>query len=530
MVSLFDYWFSHPNVWFNPTESDDEYITSTYFKHVQIPDSVDNFRKGMEAILYYDQVTRHAQRILGNINCDEFNMKILDFAKKFYCKYKYSLIPVEFVFILLPLRHSKIYSNILYVIKETIYKIKSEPKELEYKRFLKATLDKYIIQCNDTKNIEQIYPEESIDEITDLENICELGLEVFRPRPIHNLIPKKFDEKFQLTDKKLETTDKHIISLSGGVDSMVMSYILTKKYGSDNVVAVHINYNNRKECQSEVNIIKIWCSFLKIKLYIRTIVELNRPECMDLELRDLYETFTRNIRYTTYINTSKLLGIDKCIVYLGHNQDDRFENILTNIVSESHYSNLNGMEFESIQVCNSDEIIFIRPMLNIVKSDIFSFANFCQIPHFIDSTPKWSQRGKIRDIVRPAIETWEPKAIKSFFGLSDTITELMTMLDSTAHTYVEKIKNDNKLDININSIPQKILFKSIFTKLNLQITQKSLESFYEKMGFIKQNFEKYKVNTSNFFQLNKYTKLKWIKNNNEDFTLFFNEYMQTQSN
>ena len=50
------------------------------------------------------------------------------------------------------------------------------------------------------------------------------------------------------------------------------------------------------------------------------------------------------------------------------------------------------------------------------------------------------------------------------------------------------------------------------------------------MGFIKQNFEKYKVNTSNFFQLNKYTKLKWIKNNNEDFTLFFNEYMRTQSN
>ena len=311
---------------------------------------------------------------------------------------------------------------------------------------------------------------------------------------------------------------------------MVMSYILTKKYGPDNVVAVHINYNNRKECESEVNIIKIWCLFLKIKLYIRTIVELNRPECMDLELRDLYETFTRNIRYTTYINTSKLLGLDKCIVYLGHNQDDRFENILTNIVSESHYSNLNGMEFESKQVFNSNEIIFRRPMLNIVKSDIFSFANFCQIPHFTDSTPKWSQRGKIRDIVRPAIETWEPKATKSFFALSDTIAELMTILDSTVHTYVEKIKNDNKLDININSIPQKILFKTIFTKLNLHITQKSLESFYEKMEFIKQNFEKYKVNTPNFFQLNKYTKLKWIKNNNEDFTLFFNEYMRTQSN
>ena len=525
MFNLYDYWFSNKNVWFNPTQSDDKYITETFFNEdffsLFTPKNesqlLDNFKKGFEIILLYDQVPRHAKRVLGDIDCDAYTSMIIRFAEKFYTKYCYTLNPEEFAFTLLPLRHSKDYEKILFVIKETLIKIKFKPKELEYKRFLKATLERYISQCDDTPNIQYFEPNSDIDEIVDPINICELGLESYKPRLIEKDIPKNFMDKFEVNREK----NKVIISLSGGVDSMVMSYILTKVYGFQSVVAVHINYNNRKECDSEVEIIKLWCSFLRIKLYIRKIVELSRPECMELELRDLYESFTRDLRYSSYQNVAKLLNSDNCSVYLGHNKDDRFENILTNISSESHYSNLNGMELKTEQKFKDEIITFIRPMLNIVKSDIFSFANYCQIPHFIDSTPKWSQRGKIRDLVRPAIESWNPKAVESFFALSDVLSELVSIVDTTAIHYVNKIKEKKTFNIQITDLPQKILLKTIFVKLGLQITQKGLDAFYEKIKFIKDNFNKYKINAKNFYQLNKITKLEWKKINDEEFIILF---------
>jgi tRNA(Ile)-lysidine synthetase-like protein len=523
MTNLFDYWFSHPNVWFNSTQEDDEFITKNFFSPFVPPKDenvlVHNFKQGLEYIIRYDQVPRHANRVLKNINYDYISLKVLPFAEKFYLLHKYTLPSDEFAFILLPLRHSNIYEKILYVIRETLIHIKTKPKDLGFKRFLKATLERMISQTDDTPNINLIIPEDNICEIIDSTNICELGLEIYRPRLIKEVIPKDFIKKFQFSN--LDQNNNIIISLSGGVDSMVLSYILVKIYGPENVVAVHINYNNRKECSEEVEIIKQWTSFLKIKLYIRKIQEISRPKCMELGLRDLYETFTRDLRYLTYVNTAKLIGSKNCLVYLGHNQDDRFENILTNITSESHYSNLNGMEYEIHQEINKNKITFIRLMLNICKSDIFTFANYCQIPHFADSTPKWSQRGKIRDMIRPNIEAFNPKTIPAFFRLSDTMSELMSILDKSATTYVNKIQKDKQLIIDINLIPEKMLFRSIFNKLSLHITQKGLESFYEKLSFIKTCFDKYNINARNFYQLNKDTKLSWTKINLKEFIIYF---------
>lgn len=535
MFNLYNYWFLNKNAWFNPSQSDDEFITTNFFKEeffsLFTPKNelsfLDNFKNGLGIILLYDQVPRHANRVLGNINCDEYTSKIVTFAEKFYFKYLYFLTTNDFAFVLLPLRHSKNYSKILYVIKETFINIIRHPRDIGYKKFLKATLERYISQCDDTINIEQIIPKDNVHVIYDSTNICELGLESYTPKSNYSestAMVKDFINKFKFVEimKVDGEKNKIIISLSGGVDSMVLSYILTKKYGPENVVAIHINYNNRIDCYSEVKIIKEWCSFLKIRLFIRKIVELTRPECMKLGLRDLYESFTRDIRFLTYQNVAKLVGSSNCNVYLGHNHDDQFENILTNIVSESLYSNLNGMELQSVQQFKDDKINFIRPMLNIVKADIFAFANYYQIPHFVDSTPKWSQRGKIRDIVRPAIESWNPKAVESFFTLSNVMTELTRILDSSADLYFKKIKIDNELKINItDKLLEKILFKSIFTKLKYYVSHKSLESFYEKLIFIKDNFDKYKINAKNFYQLNKEIKLEWKKINDEEFVILF---------
>jgi tRNA(Ile)-lysidine synthetase-like protein len=162
------------------------------------------------------------------------------------------------------------------------------------------------------------------------------------------------------------------ISISGGVDSMVCSYLLKKL--NHPFIAVHINYMNREECLKEEELLKWWCNtILNIPLYIRRIDEINRPKCMEYEMRDLYESYTKNCRFNTYINTNINTNTNINIL-LGHNKDDTIENIFTNIASNSHYENLLGMTEYSTQTHNigssTHSIHFIRPLLNTIKKKV----------------------------------------------------------------------------------------------------------------------------------------------------------------
>ena len=130
-----------------------------------------------------------------------------------------------------------------------------------------------------------------------------------------------------------------IISLSGGVDSMVLCKILNvlaKKYNhlqeyyatnnnnnnnmkkknkkqhvrkkrkisttlttpkyKINVIALHVNYNNRVESIDEANYLQKWCKDHDIELLIESFTDIKRG----ITPRDVYEKETRNRRYQFY--------------------------------------------------------------------------------------------------------------------------------------------------------------------------------------------------------------------------------------
>jgi tRNA(Ile)-lysidine synthase TilS/MesJ len=539
LIELYEFWFSEKasKFWFDSTPEFDETIKTIYSKLLDDLTIIniskhnlmrieDNYRMCIGLILLHDQIPRHIYRN----NCakiKDYLDLILPFSNKIFTKYKYDLKPNDFCFVLLPYRHTNDFINIKMVIDETKIKIKQNPLEHIYKRFLKATLERYIKLNNDKQNIKLINDfttknNDNFDKqfiITDPNQICELEL--------INYYPVKLTEFNKLPDYVKNTINdikntinyiKHnisvksgIISLSGGVDSMCLSYIL--KYLGIDIIAVHINYNNRVECNHEVEIIKQWCKFLNIKLYVRTITELNRPEMMEYNMRDLYETYTRDIRFNTYINADDDINNN---IFVGHNHDDQFENIFTNIISESHYDNLRGMKILTEIPFKDKQIQFIRPMLNIPKDIIYKLSRYFNIPHFKDSTPKWSQRGKIRDSVRPAIENWDKKAITSFFKLSDNLSDLLEIANISAVTIYENIKKTNSCLINLNNIYPKMLFQLIFERLDIKMSQKGLNSFYDKLLFIKLNKQKYKINCIEKYRLNKTKEIRW-KNLNDNY-------------
>ena len=338
LYDLFQFWFANADNWFNSNPDFDELIKSRFSNLVEKYDIdklnkynfekiKDNYIYSITLIILHDQIPRHLYR--NNTNDKEiiqiYLNKILKFSEQTYERFKYDLKPEHYSFVLLPLRHTNEFDKIMYVIEETKIKIKNHQHEQSYKRFLKATLERYIKLNLDKENIKEYLPEKC-NVIYDISQICEIGLNKYIPTTFDelNLIPEYFQNLIDNV-KKYTKVKKGVVSLSGGVDSMILSYVL--KYINIDIIAVHINYNNRPECESECILLKKWCSFLNIKLYIRKIREINRQEMMDFKMRDLYESYTRDIRYNTYINANRDYFENGCI-FLGHNNDDEFENIL----------------------------------------------------------------------------------------------------------------------------------------------------------------------------------------------------------
>jgi tRNA(Ile)-lysidine synthase TilS/MesJ len=229
-----------------------------------------------------------------------------------------------------------------------------------------------------------------------------------------------------------------------------------------------------------VNFIRQYCTLLGIKFFHRKIIEIKRDDCRNNGLRELYEVATKNIRFDMYKQVAQLFDNNDYIVLLGHNKDDCFENIITNIGMKTNYNNLCGIEILS----KINDIVFWRPLLNIRKNDIINYARWCNIPHLQDSTPKWSQRGKIRDNVLPSLEEINDDIVNSFFELKNRMSEN----ESIVQTFVIKnlVKKFEYIDNMFTAIiPQDMLlndiniWSSIFRteQFNFKISHKCLKEF-----------------------------------------------------
>lgn len=188
---------------------------------------------------------------------------------------------------------------------------------------------------------------------------------------------------------------KLLISLSGGVDSMVLfeiiNHIKSNNLLSFNILLCHINYNNRHESNVERDFLIKYCT---MKNYELKVINLNfkRGELK----RDLYEKESRNQRYDFYRKLNLEYKLDG--VFLAHHEDDLVENIFNNLMRGSReLTDLTVLKHKNEIL----DVIIYRPMLEIRKELIYEFAHNYQIPYFLDTTPDWSCRGKMRRKIFP---------------------------------------------------------------------------------------------------------------------------------
>ena len=245
--------------------------------------------------------------------------------------------------------------------------------------------------------------------------------------------------------KNIPENENIYVSLSGGVDSMVLISILhASKYP---VHALHVNYNNRQDANDEQRFLEKWCIDHNIPINVLNI-SLKRTETS----RDNYEKYTKKLRYDFYKKHSSF-------VLLGHHKNDIIENVFANIMQSKSIFDLCSMSITSV----INDITVYRPLIHMYKNEIYDIAHNYNIPYLKDSTPTWSIRGKLRNLF-PMIENIYPNYESALYNLAYECNEWRSIgnnyIIQNIVSQVQYKGNDKNIWINF-PYNQLIVYKSL---------------------------------------------------------------------
>ena len=489
-------WMENENWWFHASANDDEYIRD---KWEHLLDAVSEPSEDMTLIariIIHDQLVRHVlrQQIANHVISYHLQLAI-QLSDELLRDGGDNLDTKDWVFALLPLRHTNDSRTIHKVMSLAWQRLSADPDDQLVRRFLRATYER----CPKEQSID-LFVRATNHEIACAGVWCtDRHCDVIEPASYSFLQPQlqlglaaPFVKAFDTIGIHTKSEqDPVIVSFSGGVDSMVALTVLAHQPRMQGkLVAVHINYANRETADKESAFVKDWCRYLNVPLYSRRISEINRPTCMKYEMRDLYESYTRDVRYGTYKAVWRhhfggAAGAEPRVI-MGHNQDDCVENMLTNIAQQRSYDNLKGMA----PVSRQDGICFLRPFLDVPKKDIIAFAHSCYIPHLPNSTPSWCQRGMIREKVRPTLAEWEPGFVQGLEFMCQHMQDLHAVYDNALQevlsatkklpraaggdTYTFEVSTTNPI------IKQRFFWRKYIQELTgVTISMKSIDNFLQ---------------------------------------------------
>ncbi|MBQ0017362.1 MAG: tRNA lysidine(34) synthetase TilS [Clostridiales bacterium] len=172
----------------------------------------------------------------------------------------------------------------------------------------------------------------------------------------------------------IKPNEKIGVAVSGGIDSMCLVHYLNsiKKDLNFTLTIINIDHQIRKTSKDDTNFVvgyakenNIPCHTFKVNA-----VELSESKKMTLE------EAARICRYKVFDSLLQKNIVDK--IAIAHHKEDNVETILLNILRGTGLKGASGMEYFHDG--------YIRPMLNVSKSEILAYAQENGINHVEDET------------------------------------------------------------------------------------------------------------------------------------------------
>lgn len=211
-------------------------------------------------------------------------------------------------------------------------------------------------------------------------------------------------------EKLIDREDKVLVAVSGGVDSMVLLYILAEL--GIHVAAAHVNFKLRQEASEEDQIFVIqWCEKRNIPCHTTSFE--TRKYLIDAS--DSVQMVARRLRYDWMEKLMKNHSYTRLAV--GHHVNDSFETTIYNLVKGTGIKGVRGIKIQSGNI--------IRPLISFNKEEIIAFARENNIPWREDQTNVRSDyyRNYIRNEIVPKLKTINPSLESTFFHTQNRLND-----------------------------------------------------------------------------------------------------------
>lgn len=447
-TSIIDFWRANPAFWFPTTPADKAHADATIQARFSTYDFTQDTLAGQ--VIYLDQFLRHFDR---TADLTGPRMRACALVES-HLDSLLTADELELVFCLMPFKHLGQFDFVFSYLHTTWLRDRPVRDFPLLSRFYNDTYRKaYTYEYVET----HIQTASTATGAYDPTTLCES----FPPEYAADGIKRDAVTVSSVDGMVLRTLlhpPPDLISLSGGVDSMVMTALAsaTAVSSADRspspAAAVHIVYGNRTESVQEHAFLVEYCQRLSVRLFTFEIPWLRRA-CVD---REFYETMTRDLRFMVYRACGAAMGIAMPRVALGHIRDDVVENVWTNLAKGQHLSNLKKMA----PVEEQHGVLVCRPFLTVEKDAIYRVATAMHVPYLKNTTPTWSNRGKFRTTFHAATHAQFGTAVDTIMlGVADAYAEQARLVDRLLYRPLLASGDSggvyditNAVDVNMNEI------------------------------------------------------------------------------
>jgi tRNA(Ile)-lysidine synthase len=235
----------------------------------------------------------------------------------------------------------------------------------------------------------------------------------------------------------LDRGDRLIVGVSGGVDSMVLLHLLNvfRQQFDLFLIVAHVNHGLRpKESEVEAELVQKESERLGLTFEYGLFNTKEFQKTRGISLQDA----ARRIRFHYYSVLLQKYSANK--IALGHNADDQVETILLRLMRGSGLKGLKG-------ILPIREGKVIRPLLEVWRREIESFAEEMKIPYLLDSSNLKENylRNRIRLTLIPLIEReYQPNFKEILLRTSTILREENDYLERGAEEAYHKIVQEEK--------------------------------------------------------------------------------------
>lgn len=270
-------------------------------------------------------------------------------------------------------------------------------------------------------------------------------------------------EKYRM----LEQGDRVVVAVSGGPDSVFLLHALKELREDFNLtlIVAHLDHCIRgMEAKRECRFVEDLANSLHLPFESKSIdiSALKKTE------KKSTQQAARDARYEFFIDTLKKFNAQK--VSLGHNADDQAETVLMRLIRGAGTKGLCGIP-------PIRDGIFIRPLIEVQRSEIKGFLRENRIEFVIDSSNRENVylRNKVRNSLMPILmKEYNPGIVQNLIHTSEILRkedEFMEKLVLDLFSRICVSRGKESLTLNI------LYLKDLEESIQVRVLRKAIESF-----------------------------------------------------